>query len=95
MNTLARLFGFSPPLFEQARHVLFGRGSWRLPSEEHRPIRQAYEDAISKFAEASAVLYRRAADGGSATEEELRAFADAQCRLEVARATYQESLWRL
>jgi hypothetical protein len=92
---VARLFEFSsPPWFKQARHVSWEVGKWRLATDERRAIRQAYEDAISKFADASAVLYRRAADGVPATVDELQAYEQAQVRLEVARATYNQSLWR-
>jgi hypothetical protein len=91
---VARLFGFSfPPRSKPSRHAPFGSG--RLPTEERRDVRQAYEAAISKHAEASAVLYRRAADGTAATPEDLQTYAEARARLEVARATYYESLWHL
>jgi hypothetical protein len=93
---VARLLGFSfPPWFNQARHVPSEVGRWRLATDERRAVRHAYEDAISKFAEASAVLYRRAADGATATTEELNVYADAQFRLEVARSTYNQSLWQV
>jgi hypothetical protein len=62
-------------------------------TEERRAIRQAYEDAISKFADASAVLWRRAADGTAPTPDELQAYAKAELELRVARATYFRSLW--
>lgn len=92
---MARLFGFSvPPWFEQARPSPRGNWSWRSPIvEERREFRHAYEHAVSKFAEASGTLYRRAADGVHPTNKELEAFLDARSRLDVARATYQESLW--
>jgi hypothetical protein len=91
---VARLFGLSvPPWFEQARHFPLGR-RWRLPIvEERREFRQAYEGAISRFADASGILYRRAAEGVRPTNAELEAYLDAKCRLDVTRATYQESLW--
>ena len=92
---MARLFGFSvPPWFEQARHFPWGNGSWRLPIvEERREFRQAYEHAVSRFADASGILYRRAAEGVRPTNEELEAYLDAKSRLDVTQATYQESLW--
>ena len=92
---MVRLLGFSPPPFGPTRRATFHWEQGRLPTEEQRAIRQAYEAAISSFAEASAVLYRRAADGAAPTPEELRAYAEAQARLEVARATYHQSLWNL
>jgi hypothetical protein len=92
---VVRLFGFSVPPFGPGRRATFLWGQGRLSSEEQRAIRQAYDAAISTFAEASAVLYRRAADGAAPTSEDLRAYAEAQARLEVARATYHQSLWNL
>jgi hypothetical protein len=92
---VARLFGFSvPPWFEQARHFPWGNRSWPLRVvEERREFRQAYETAVSRFADASGILYRRAAEGVRPTSEELEAYLDAKSRLDVTRATYQESLW--
>jgi hypothetical protein len=92
---VARLFGFSvPPWFEQARPSPRGNWSWRSPIvEERREIRHAYEHAISRFADASSTLYRRAADGVPPTTQEMDAFLDAKSRLDVARAMYQENLW--
>jgi hypothetical protein len=92
--SVARLFGIPVPHWPtQARHIPSPARRWQLSTEEHRATRLAYDDAILRFAEASAVLYRRAADGATATPEELRAYAEAQSRLEVARATYNQSLW--
>ena len=90
---MARLFGFLvPPWFEQVRHVPREDRQLRIV-EERREFRQAYENAVSRFADASGILYRRAAEGVRPTNEELEAYLDAHSRLEVTRATYQESLW--
>jgi hypothetical protein len=86
-----RLFESFAPLSSSKRTTF---REWYLPNVDQRTARQAYETAISMFADAAAILYRRAADGVPARAEELQVYADAQARLEVARATYHASMWQ-